>query len=231
MDIEGILKRLEALARPGTLEHKARFAIKTENAYGVWIPDLRALAKELGRDHDLARELWRIDCRETRILAAMVGEPARVDEALMEEWVVCFRDWEVCDQCCMNLFEKTDLSWKKALEWSGRPEEFVKRAGFVLMARLAVSNKTAADERFEVFFPIIVREATDPRNFVKKAANWALRQIGKRNMVMNARAVETAREIQALGDRTAKWIAADALRELTDEKIRQRLMARQTAGQ
>jgi 3-methyladenine DNA glycosylase AlkD len=229
MDTAGILARLETLSRPGALEGMSRFAIKTDKAYGVWIPDLRALAKELGRDHDLAQELWRIDCRETRILAAMVGEPARVNDALMEAWVVCFRDWEVCDQCCMNLFEKTGLAWKKALEWSCRPEEFVKRAGFVLMARLAVSHKTAADERFEVFFPAMIREACDSRNFVKKAVNWSLRQIGKRNMNLNSRALETAREIQALGDKTANWIAADALRELTDEKVRQRMAARRTA--
>ena len=229
MDLTEIQTRLERLSRPGALEGMARFAIQTEKAYGVMIPDLRALAKELGRDHDLALELWKVDCRETRILASMVGAPARVDEALMEEWVLCFRDWEVCDQCCMNLFEKSPLAWSMALEWSTRPEEFVKRAGFVLMARLAVSDKAAANERFEAFFPAMIREATDPRNFVKKAVNWALRQIGKRNMVLNARAVETAREIQSLGDRTANWIAADALRELTGDKVRQRLETRRTA--
>jgi len=149
--------------------------------------------------------------------------PKRVTEAQMEQWVQDFDSWDVCDQCCMNLFRKTPFAHAKVVEWSGCEEEFVKRASFALMATLAVHDKKADNAQFEQWLPLIKREATDERNFVKKAVNWALRQIGKRNLALNAAAIQTATEIEAIDSKSARWIAKDALRELTGEKVQQRL--------
>jgi len=222
-EYDGILKKLESLSNPEAVEGMARFGISPKNTYGVSIPNLRRIAREIGKNHLLARQLWASNIRETRILASMVDEPKMVTEEQMERWAKDFDYWEVCDQCCMNLFEKTGFAYQKAVEWSSRDEEFVKRAGFVLMARLAVSDKEAGDQQFERFLPIIKREARDNRNFVKKAVNWALRQVGKRNFNLNRRAIETAREIQKMDSRSAKWIASDAIRELTSEGVQRRL--------
>ena len=141
----------------------------------------------------------------------------------MESWVVDFDSWDVCDQVCSHLFDRCAYAYQKAFEWSARPEEFVKRAGFVLMACLAVHDKIAPDEKMQAFLPVILREATDPRNYVKKAVNWALRQVGKRNRSLNTRAIQCAEQIAALQSPSARWIAADALRELTSQKVQQRL--------
>ncbi len=186
-------------------------------------PNLRKIAKEIGTDHDLAQQLWLAGVRETRILASMIASPAMTTEEQMEGWVKEFGYWEICDQCCMNLFEKTGFAYQKAVEWSSRDEVFTKRAGFVLMARLAVSDKKATDKQFEAFLPLITRESTDNRNDVKKGVNWALRQIGKRDLALNKKAIETAKGIQKMDSRAAKWISSDALRELTGEAIQKRL--------
>ena len=219
-----ILDGLKALSDPKAVEGMARFGINPENTYGVSIPNLRKIAKELGTDHQLAQELWSSGVHEAKILASMIDDPEEVTEVQMERWVKGFDSWDVCDQCCSNLFDKTALAYQKAIEWSAREEEFVKRAGFVLMATLAVHDKKAEDRAFLQFLPVIKRESTDARNFVKKALNWALRQIGKRNIVLNTKAIETAKEIRELETRSAQWIAADALRELTSEKIQTRLL-------
>ncbi len=146
-----------------------------------------------------------------------------VSEAQMDNWVVEFDYWEICDQCCMNLFRKTSFAYKKIFEWSNREEEFVKRAAFTLIAVLAVHDKQAADNKFEQFFPIIIRESTDDRNYVKKAVNWALRHIGKKNIYLNKKAIIIAEEIHEINSKSAKWIAKDALRELKSEKVQKRL--------
>lgn len=223
MQSDDILKRLKSLSDPRAVEGMAKYGITPERTYGVSIPNLRKIAKETGKDHELAKKLWESNIRETRILACMTDDPEMVSEEQMENWVKDFDYWEICDQCCMNLFEKTKFAYQKSIEWSSRDEEFVKRAGFVLMARLAFSDKKADDERFEKFFPIIKREATDNRNFVKKAVNWALRQIGKRNLNLNSKAIETAKEIQKIDSKSAKWITQDAIKELTSEVIQERL--------
>jgi 3-methyladenine DNA glycosylase AlkD len=144
----------------------------------------------------------------------MIDEPSLVTEVQMDSWTKDFDYWEICDQCCMNLFEKTDFAYQKALEWSRDSQEFVKRAGFVMMARLAVSDKKAGDEVFEAFLLIIKKEASDERKMVKKAVNWALRQIGKRNRRLNKLAIETAKEVQKMDFPAARWVASDAIREL-----------------
>ena len=201
----------------------ARFGINPENTYGVSIPNLRNMAKETGKDHALAQQLWASGIHEARILASMVDDPKMVTEEQMESWVKEFDSWDVCDQCCMNLFEKTGFAYQKAKEWSSNDKEFTKRTAFVLMARLAVSDKKADDALFEPFFPLIKREAGDNRNFVKKAVNWALRQIGKRNRNLNRKAIQTGEDIQRMDSKSARWIAADALRELTSPAVQQRL--------
>ena len=223
MQYQDILKRLEGLSDPEAVAGMARFGINPENTFGIAIPNLRNLAKETGKDHALAGHLWASGIHEAQILAGMVDDPKLVTEEQMEEWVKGFDSWDVCDQCCMNLFEKTEFAYQKAVEWSARGEEFIKRAGFVMMARLAVSDKQADDKQFEPFLPIIKREATDDRNFVRKAVNWALRQIGKRNHNLNEQAIETARKIQEMDSKSARWIAADALRELTSPAVLRRL--------
>ena len=218
-----VLDRLHALADPEAKEGMARFGIETGKALGVNIPTLRALAREIGRDHDLAEGLWASGIHEARILAALVDDPKLVNEEQMERWAVEIDSWDVCDGVCSTLFDRTPFAYVKAEEWSARDEEFVKRAGFVLMAALAVHDKQAPDERFLEMLPLIEREAHDERNFVKKAVNWALRQIGRRNRNLNRAAIGVGERIRAQGSRAARWIAADALRELRSEKVQARL--------
>ena len=220
-----IVKKLKSLSNPEAVAGMARFGINPENTYGVSIPNLRIMAKEIGKEHTLARQLWSSGIHEARILAGMINEPEMVTEKQMEEWVRDFDSWDVCDQVCMNLFEDTPFAYKKAIAWSKRKDEFIKRAGFVMMARLAVSDKKAGDKQFEKFLPIIKRESKDERNFVKKAVNWALRQIGKRNLRLNKKAIEIAKEIQKIDSKSARWVAADALKELTSETVQKRLKA------
>lgn len=224
MRYEEILKQLKSLSNPEAVAGMARFGINPKNTYGVSIPNLRKMAKQIGRNHLLAQQLWASGIHEARILATMIDIPEMVTEEQMESWVKDFDSWDVCDQCCGNLFDKTKFAYQKVAQWSERWEEFIKRAGFVLMAELAVHNKEISDREFMKFLPIIRREASDSRNFVKKAVNWALRQIGKRNLNSNKMAIETAEEILEIDSKTAKWIASDALRELTNEKIQKRLL-------
>jgi len=223
MQAKEILKKLKSLSDPKAVVGMARFGIAPKNTYGISIPNLRKIAKEIGISHSLAQQLWDSGIHEARILAGLIGEPDKVTERQMEKWVKDFDSWDVCDQVCSNLFDKTEFAFLKAIEWSKRKEEFVKRAGFVMMACLSVHDKQVKDKKFEQFFPIIKREAHDERNFVKKAVNWALRQIGKRNLGLNKKAIATAKEIQKIDSKSAKWIASDALRELTSEAVQKRL--------
>jgi 3-methyladenine DNA glycosylase AlkD len=225
-DVDDILEKLRGLGNARDREGMARFGINVENALGISVTQLRRLAKEIGEDHDLAQRLWATGIHEGRILASIVDVPSEVTEAQMEAWAADFDSWDLVDQCCGNLFDKTPFGWDKAIEWSRRDEEFVKRAGFALMAYLAVHDKKAADGRFEKFLPIIEREATDDRNFVKKAVNWALRQIGKRNARLNELAIRRAERIKKLDSKAARWIASDALRELKKPTVQQRLRGR-----
>jgi 3-methyladenine DNA glycosylase AlkD len=220
---EEILNQLQALGTPENRAGMARFGIAVELAYGVTMPNIRQLAKEFKKNHALALELWQTSVHEARILAALVDNPKEVTRRQMEAWVLEFNSWDVCDQCCGNLFDKTPWAYEKAIEWSEREETFVKRAGFTLMATLAVHDKKADHESFRPFFSLIEREAWDNRNFVKKAVNWALRQIGKRNRTLHTEALTVAHRIQQQTFPSARWIARDALRELMDEKIMSRL--------
>jgi 3-methyladenine DNA glycosylase AlkD len=223
MECEEVLDRLKSLANPQAVAGMARYGISPHNTLGVSVPALRKLAREVGRNHGLAQQLWSSGVHEARILASMIDDPRMVTEEQMDRWAADFDSWDVCDQCCGNLFDKTGFAYRKAIEWAARDEEFVKRAGFALMAWLAFHDKRALDEAFLQFLPVIKRESVDDRNFVKKAMNWALRHIGKRNANLNRAAIQTAKEIQEMGSKPGRWIAADALRELTGEKVRARL--------
>ncbi len=222
---DDVLGRLRSLGDPKAVAGMARFGIGAPNILGVSAPKLRRLAREIGKDHELAAQLWRTGIHDARLLATLVDDPAKVTERQMERWAKDFNSWAVCDAACGCLFDKTPYAWDKAVEWTVRSEEYLKRAGFVLMATLAVHDKKAPDERFEAFLPLLVRHATDERNFVKKAVNWALRQIGKRSRRLNKLALHTAKEIRKIDAPAARWIASDALRELTSAKIQQRLKA------
>jgi 3-methyladenine DNA glycosylase AlkD len=223
MDYNDIMNELERLSNPEDVEGMARFGISSQKVYGVRMPNLRQIAKKAGKDHFLAEKLWAAGYQETMILACMIEDPKIVTEEQMDAWALDFDTWAICDQCCMNLFRKTPFAYEKVYQWSGRDEEFVKRAAFALIATLAVHDKKASDDTFEELFPLIVRESCDERNFVKKAVNWALRQIGKRNIHLNKKAIEIASKIREIDNKTAKWIAADALRELKSEKIQSRM--------
>ena len=223
MRYEEVMERLKSLSNMAVVAGMARYGISTTNTYGISIPHLRNIAREIGKNHSLAQKLWSSGVHEVRILASMVDKPDEVTEAQMEDWVKDFDSWDVCDQCCANLFDRTKFAYQKAVEWSSREDEFIKRAGFALMAVLAVHDKKGEDADFRQFLPLIQREAIDHRNFVKKAVNWALRQIGKRNLFLNMKAVETAKEIQKIDSSSAKWIASDAIRELESESVQKRL--------
>jgi len=212
-DAKIVLKKLRDLSNLKAVEGMARFGINPKNTYGVSIPNLRKLAKEIGKNHELAQKLWDSGIHEARIVAGMVDSPAAVTEKQVDKWVKDFDSWDICDQVCMNLFDKLPFVYEKSIKLATEKEEFVRRSGFALMACLAVHDKKAEDPKFLKFFPVIKRYSTDDRNFVKKAVNWALRQIGKRNPRLRKAAIKTAEEISKIDSKSAKWIASDALRE------------------
>ncbi|HUK76708.1 MAG TPA: DNA alkylation repair protein [Thermoleophilia bacterium] len=231
-DPTAILADLAARGSEANRAGMARYGIKVDDAFGVSVTELRRLAREIGRDHDLALALWRTGNHEARLLAAFVDEPARVDAEQMERWAADFDSWDVCDEVTTDLFDQTRLGWTKAAEWATRPEEFVKRAGFALMAGLAVHDKSAGDDAFLGLLTAIERGAFDERNFVRKAVNWALRNIGKRNRALHEACLACALRIRAAADeragaprggdaatRAARWVASDALRELRSPKV------------
>ena len=224
-----VMRQLRTVADPRVRKAQARFGIDTSRSLGLNAPQIKKLAREIGRNHALAGQLWRTGVHEARALAVFVAEPAKVTEAQMERWARDFHSWDIVDGTCRYLFLYTPFAWKKAVAWSRRKEEFVKRAAFSLMAYLAVHDKQAPDARFLPLLEIIRREATDERNFVKKAVNWALRQIGKRSRSLNRATIATAKQIQKIQSSSARWIAADALRELTSPAVERRLR-RKKAG-
>jgi 3-methyladenine DNA glycosylase AlkD len=223
VDFEKTISRLRAMADPSNIPGQARYGIDTSNSLGISMTQLRPLAREIGRDHVLALSLWDSGVREARILATLVDDPKQVTPEQMESWAADFASWEVVDAACCNLFDRTEHGYTKALEWAGREEEFVKRAGFSLMAGIAVHDRRAADDRLLALLPVIERESCDRRNFVRKAVNWALRQIGKRNPALNEAAISAAERIAAMDCQGAHWVASDALKELRSPQVQQRL--------
>jgi len=223
MNCKEILRHLKSTGKPENVEGMARFGINPKNNYGNSVTFLRKYARTIGKNHNLALELWETGIHDARILAPHIDIADQVTEDQMESWVKDFDSWDICDNCCGHLFDKTHFSIKKATEWSNRSEEFVKRAGFAIMAWDAVHDKKSDDSKYDEFLILIKKESTDERNFVKKAVNWALRNIGKRDKNMNKKAIKTAKEILKIDSKAAKWIANDAIRELTSEQIQKRI--------
>lgn len=223
---DSIIKHLHSLANPLNVEGMRRFGIRSKKVLGVSTNELRGIAKEIGKDHTLAQMLWRTEIFDARVLAIFIEDPKLVTKDHMDRWARDFDNWAVCDGCCVHLFDKVSNAYEKTFEWTQSDKEFIKRAGYVMMAVLAVQDKKASDKKFIRFFPIIIRGSTDERNFVKKAVNWSLRQIGKRNSALNKKAIQTAKEIYELNTKSARWIASDALRELTSEAVQKRLSSK-----
>jgi len=233
MTTDEIIKKLESLENPANIAGMARFGITAKKAFGISAPVLKSLAKDVKKQtnerHKLALELWESEIHEARIIAYLIDDAKQVSPEQMDDWAADFDNWAICDGACGHLFCKTEFAYRKVFEWSEREEEFVKRAGLVLPAWLAVHDKKATDERIAQFLPILESKADDERNFIKKAVNWSLRQIGKRSLNLNKLAVETAEKIKAQNTKAARWIAADALRELKNEKIIERLKKKSIA--
>ncbi len=224
MDIGEVLEHLKALAHPEAVAGMARFGITPGSAvYGIGMPDLRKLARLVGKNQALAENLWLSGVHEARILASLVAVPKQMTSADLDRWAEAFDSWDVCDQCCINLFAKSPFAHQKVPVWAARDETFVRRAAFALVAVLAIHDKKAENAAFEAFLPIIKGAATDERNYVKKAVNWALRGIGKRNRHLNEKAIQTADAILQIESKAARWIASDALRELKSAKVQQKL--------
>jgi 3-methyladenine DNA glycosylase AlkD len=226
---EEVLARLKSMSDPSQAASAARFGVSAGNRMGIRVPDLRRLAKELGKDHRMALELWETGVPEARMLASMIGEPRELTAAQMDSWVEGFDAWDVCDQACMNLFARSPLAWQKVRDWAERPEEYVKRAAFALLACLAWHDRSSPDEQFIEFLPLIQAGASDNRHFVKKAVSWALRNIGKRNQRLQVEALQFARKMEDADSAVARWIGRDAVRDLTSEAA-QRRAARSARG-
>jgi 3-methyladenine DNA glycosylase AlkD len=205
------LKKLSSAKAKATQEY---FGITGVSSFGLTTPQMRVFAKKIGKNHELAMQLWRTGNHEAKHIAIFIADPKMVTEKLAEELLKDFNSWDTVDNCCGTLFTKTPFAFDKAIEWTKNKGEFQKRAGFTMMAELAIHNKTAEDKMYEKFFPYIINESSDERNFVRKAVNWALRQTGKRNIRLCQKAIKTAKEIYTKGDVSSKWIASDALREL-----------------
>jgi 3-methyladenine DNA glycosylase AlkD len=218
-----VLAELRALASPRIRARMEHFGVRVQNAYGIPTPELHHLARRIGKDHALAEELWATGNHEARTLAALIDEPAKVTARQMDRWAAGFGAWDVVDAVCCYSFAYAPPAWRKAAEWSRRRGEFQKRAAFSLMAYLAYKDRRASDARFVRLLGIIRREADDPRNFVKKAVNWALRNIGKRNIRLNRAAIRVASEIRKMDSPAARWVAAGALRELRSAAVQRRL--------
>lgn len=220
--LDEVLTKLNGMADPASLEGMSRYGMMVEKRLGVKIPDLRRIARETGKNHQLAQQLWETDIDDARILASMIDIPDEVTESQMEAWAAGFNSWDVCDQVCLNLFDKTPLAWKKVRDWHSREHEYVKRAAYALIACLAWHDKQAKDQQFIDLFPVIKAGASDGRNYVKKAVSWALRNIGKRNPELNRAVLSYVEDIRQLDSKSANWIAADVVRDITSTTAQRR---------
>lgn len=218
-----ILKEIKSQTDPEAVAGMARYGISPVDNYGVCTPALFDIARRVGKDHELAARLWASGIRDARIVAFIIDDPKAVTEDQMDSWVQDFKSWDICDGCCLHLFADTAPAVKKAVQWTKRREEFVKRAGFVMIAVIAIHDKRSGDSLFRQFFPLIVKGSTDERNYVKKGVSWALRDIGKKNPRLNKEAIGVAKRIQKIDSKAARWVANDVLRELTSEKVQARL--------
>ena len=225
MNFEMIMDFFEENKNENNISGMSKFGISTDKIYGIKMDSLRKLSKEIGNDHELALQLWEHGYHESRILATLIDEADRVDEDQLDEWVNDFDTWDICDQACINLFSNIPLAISKIPIWATSKKEFVKRTAFSLIAVIAVHDKKSDNSYFENFFPLIKKASDDNRNFVKKAVNWALRSIGKKNKYLNEKAIELAKEILELDYKSAQWIAKNAIKELESEEVQNKLKA------
>ena len=223
-----ILGELERKGTKRNREGMARYAIVAPKVFGVSVGTLRAMAKNVGKDHELAAKLWASGWYEARMLAGFVDDPALVTAAQMDRWAKDFDNWAVCDHSCFHLFDKTPHAWKKVDQWAKRREEFVKRAAFALIASLGVHDKQVSDGEFLKRLPLIERAADDERNFVKKAVSWALRVVGRRSKQLNAEGIALAKRLKESDEPSARWIGSDAYRELTGALVQRQLAKRKS---
>ncbi len=223
-NVNEVLEMLRSAADVENLAGMARYGINSEKRLGVKIPRMRQIAKTVGRDHQLALDLWETGIPEAMVVASMVDEPELVTESQMDKWVADFNSWDVCDQVCMNLFDKTNYSWGRIEAWHKRQPEFVRRAAYALIACLAWHDKRAPDEKFIELIPLIEEAAVDERNYVKKAVSWALRNIGKRNQRLHQVALETAQKLIQSESKTARWIGMDTVKDITSSAAQKRLL-------
>jgi 3-methyladenine DNA glycosylase AlkD len=225
-DLQAALVELERMSTKRDRDNLARFGITATRPFGVSMANLKLLAKRLGHNHELAAALWETGRYEARMLATLIDDPALVTPAQMERWCRDFDNWGICDTACFVLFDRTPYAWAKVSEWSGRPEEFVKRAAFALIACLALHDKDAEDAPFIEALRLIEQGAGDERNFVKKGVSWAIRLVGRRNAALNAAAVAVARRLSESEDAAARWVGRGALKELTSAAVQGKLARR-----
>lgn len=223
MTLDQVLQRLEKEANASQAKSIERWGISAEKAYGIKLPVLRKLAKEIGKDTRLAKQLWNEGHHEGKLLAGLVADPREVSLELMDKWVSEIYSWDVCDQLCINLLVKLDDRWSLPERWAHHESEYIRRAGLVMIVSLRIHDKKAKDEDFEAFFPLLKQYATDERNFVKKAVNWAIRELGKRSIDHHPAMIALCHELLEMDSKSAKWSARDALRELESEKVKERL--------
>jgi 3-methyladenine DNA glycosylase AlkD len=223
MEYQEVIQKLQSLSNPQNIAGMARYGINTTHNLGISIYQLRPLAKKIGKNHMLALRLWNSGIHDARLLACFIDDPTQVTSEQMDTWADDFDSWDICDQACTSLFDQTPYAYKKVQQWSEDDKEFKKRAAFSLIAGLAVHDKNAPDSTFEQFFSLFIKHAADSRNYVKKAVNWALRNIGKRNQHLNKQAIQIAQKIQLIDAPSARWIASDVLRELANKKVQERL--------
>lgn len=227
MDYESILKNLKSMSDPKAVEGMARYGINPKNNLGISVYKLRKIAKDIGKDHKLALKMWDSKIHDMRLLACFIDDPIYVTSDQMDSWVMDFDSWDICDQACTSLFDLTPFAWDKVFKWVCYDEEFVRRAAFSLIAGLTVHDKKTSDKEFERFFPLLIKYSIDERNYVKKAVNWALRNIGKRSLYLNKKAIEISIQIKKIKSKSAGWISSDSLRELTSEKVKNRLIEKE----
>ena len=223
MDFQEVINYFEEIQDENVVNSNKRFAIGCEHSYGIRLPVIRKLAKEIGKDHNLAIKLWNHPYHESHLLATMIEQKEKVTSKQLDEWVISFYSWDIVDQACINLLVDLPEARNNIFIWYESDKEFVKRTAFSLIAVIAVHDKKADAEDFDRYFPLIKKASFDNRNFVKKSVNWALRQIGKRDMECNKKALKVAYEISEIDDKTCKWISSNAIRELESEKVQKRL--------
>lgn len=223
MDYDKIISTLHSLAKPANVQGMERYGINPHNNLGISIYQLRPLAKQISTNHPLALKLWDSKIHDARLLACFIDDPTKITSEQMDSWAADFDSWDICDQACTSLFDRSPLATEKVFQWAEQEQEFIRRAAFSLIAGLAVHDKTLTEKDFDAFLTLCITHATDERNYVKKAVNWALRNIGKRNIPLNKKALKTAEKIKKIHSRSARWIASDAIRELTSQKIQEKL--------